>query len=112
MINTYSIKDDTLFQKLINKGTWYGANFICAYILPNNSDANNIGLGIGKKVGKAYRRNRLKRLIKAAYTNLEPDIKYGYDILFVWKSKANYDEVTYNGIYKDLNYILRKAGLI
>lgn len=112
MIKTQSIKDDDLFQKLINKGTWYGGDFICAYILPNNTDGNNIGLGIGKKVGKAYKRNRVKRLIRAAYTNLEKDIKYGYNIVFVWRTKAIYDDVTYLGIYFDLNNIFRKAGLM
>ena len=50
--NTIMIKDETVFQRVITKGSWYGGNFLSVYVLPNNKDINMIGLGIGKKVGK------------------------------------------------------------
>ena len=48
----------------MNKGTWYGGDFLSVFILKNSQEGNQIGLAIGKKVGKAFKRNRLKRLIK------------------------------------------------
>ena len=112
MIKTYSIKDDKTFQKLITKGKWQGGNFISLYILPNGSDKNYLGLGIGKKVGKAYKRNHIKRLIKESYTLIEKELKHGYNLLFVWKSKALYENADFKEIYKDVTYLLSKAGLI
>ena len=112
MKNTTSIKDNDLYRKIMDNGSWYGGDFLCAYILQNNLDSNMIGLAIGKKVGKAYKRNKVKRWIKESYKKLESSLKLGYYIIFVWKSKAEYDNVDYNGIDKDINKILSKAGLL
>ena len=112
MINTISIKDEKIFQKVITKGTWYGGDFLSVYILKNNDNTNMIGLGIGKKVGKAYKRNKIKRLIKESYTLLEENLQIGYYIVFVWKNKAEYDKVTFDGIKNDLIKTFTKAGLL
>ena len=112
MKNTTSIKDEDLFQKVMNKGSWYGSDFLSGYILPNDNDYNLLGLGIGKKVGKAYKRNKVKRFIRSAYTVLEGNLKTGYNIVLIWKSKASYDNVSYDAIYEDLVKIFTKAGLM
>ncbi len=112
MVNTKSIKDDDLFQKVLNKGKWYGGNYICMYVLKNNLTINQIGLAIGKKVGKAYRRNHVKRLIKESYTHLESSLDTGFDIVFVWKSKAEYEECSFDEINQDIVKMFNKAGLV
>lgn len=96
----------------MNKGTWFGGDFLSIFVLPNGENTNQIGLAIGKKVGKAFKRNRVKRLIKESYTKIENDIKYGYYIVFVWKSKAEYDNVTFDAIDKDIVKVFKKAGLL
>ena len=112
MKHTLSIKDNEMFNKVMNNGSWYGGDFLCTYILPNNADYNMIGLAIGKKVGKAFKRNKVKRWIKASYMRLENNMKLGFNIIFVWKSKAEYDNVDFNEIDKDINKMFSKAGLI
>ena len=112
MINTFSIKDSKDFQKVINKGKWLGGDYLSTYVLQNNTDTNYIGLAIGKKAGKAYKRNRIKRLIKESYTNLESSIKGGYSIVFVWKIKAKYEEISFDGINSDLKKAFKKAGIM
>ena len=112
MINTVSIKDSKDFQRVINKGKWFGGDYLSTYILQNGDKSNYIGLAIGKKAGKAYRRNRIKRLIKAGYTELESSLKSGYSMVFVWKIKAKYEEISYEGIYNDLKKAFKKAGIL
>ncbi len=112
MKNTIMIKDEKLFQKTITKGSWQGGDFLSVYVLPNNKDFNMIGLGIGKKVGKAVKRNHVKRLIKEAYRELEDNLKLGFYIVFVWKSKAKFEEVDFFKIKQDLIKTFNKAGLI
>ncbi len=109
---TFSIKDDKLFQKLINKGKWYGGNYISLYVLQNNQNKNQIAYGIGKKVGKAYKRNYIKRCLKESYTKVENEVKLGYSLFFVCKSKTDFENVTYDEISKDVNNTLKKAGLL
>ena len=110
--NTISIKENDIFNKVINKGTWYGGDFLSCFILPNGKQNNELGLAISKKVGKAFKRNKLKRYIRESYTLLESDLKMGFYIVFVWKAKANFYDVSFNGISNDLNKIFSKAGLL
>ena len=112
MKNTVSLKDNDLFQKVMNKGQWYGGDFLSVFVLKNGLEQNQIGLAIGRKVGKAYKRNKVKRYIRQAYSVIEPEILYGYNIVFVWKSKAEYDNVDYDAIYKDISKTLKKAGIL
>ncbi len=111
MKKTLSIKDTKEFQKVLKRGKWYNENFICVCILPNKRNRNDIGLAIGKKVGKAAKRNYVKRLIRASYTIMEDRIKTGYYILFVWRSKADVKEVTFHKIQKDMEKAFQKAGI-
>ena len=113
MINTCTIKSPFEFQKVILKGQWYGSNFFSIYILPNKENINKIGLGIGKKAGKANRRNRIKRLIREAYKELEikNELKYGYNIVFIWKSKSNFEDLTFEKTKNDLDKVFHKASL-
>jgi ribonuclease P protein component len=112
MINTKSIKDNNEFQKVLKQGKWYGADFICMYVQKNNLEINQIGLAIGKKAGKAYRRNHIKRLIRASYTVLEKDMEVGYNIVFTWKSNAEYENCTFDEINGDVSKMLKKAGIL
>lgn len=112
MINTFSIKNEKEFTNLINKGKWFGGDFLSLYMLNNNKYQNFIGLGVSKKVGNAVKRNLIKRLIRESYKKVENDLKYGFNLFFVCKNKANFDDINYELIYNDVVYLLKKAGLL
>ena len=112
MKKTFSLKESKEFQKVLKKGTWYGGDLVSIYILPNKENFNFLGLAIGKKVGKATKRNRVKRVIKAAYTSLEKQIKTGVTIIFVWKAKAKFEDLTFETIKKDLEKAFLKAHIM
>lgn len=111
MINTYSIKDSKEFQRVIQKGQWVGGEYLSTYVLQNKDNKNYIGLAIGKKAGKAFKRNKIKRLIRAGYTELEKDVNYGFNIVFVWKTKAIFDTISYDAILKDIKRAFSKSGV-
>lgn len=112
MKRTISLKKTKEFQRVLNKGKWFGGTLISVYLLPNRSDNNLVGIAVGRKIGKATKRNRIKRVIRAAFDSLAPDIKKGYNMLFVWKSQAKFEDLKYEMIYKDLKRAFRKAGVL
>lgn len=112
MKKTYSLKKPKEFQKVLNKGIWFGGNLVSIYILSNKLNKNLLGLAIGKKVGKANKRNRVKRVIRAAYKTFENDIEIGYTIVFVWRSKAKFEDLKFNIMKKDIEKSFVKAGLL
>ncbi len=112
MKKTFSLKNENMFTKLINKGKWYGGNYLSLYVLPNNKDFNSLGIGVPKKVGNAIKRNYIKRIIRESYKNVENNIKFGFYLLFVCKSKSDFSSIEYSDIVRDVYYLLKKAGII
>lgn len=106
------IKDNAEFQKVLKSGKWFGAEYIVIYVLPNNKEDNRIGVAVGKKAGKSVVRNRLKRLIREAYRLNTEQIEKGFDIVIVWKSSANIDNVNFDMVQKSLLKCLNKANLM
>jgi len=51
------------------------------HFLRNERGRTLYAVSAGKSVGKAVKRNRAKRLIRAALQPLVPEIKQGYDIV-------------------------------
>ena len=106
------IKENAEFQKVLKAGKWFGAECVVIYVLPNNKELNRIGVAVGKKAGKSVVRNRLKRLIREAYRLNEEQIEKGLDIVIVWRSSTNIDNVNFDIVQKSLLKCLDKANLI
>ena len=73
-----------------------------------------MGLAISTKLCKATGRNRIKRVIRAAYLDLirEYELKQGYDIVFIWNKNVSIDNISYFEVINDIKYIFRKFELI
>lgn len=68
-----------------------------------------IGITVGKKHGNAVTRNRIKRLIRAAYIPLIKNIVKPVNIVFVPKVM---DEYNYFDFLKSVESMLKKENLI
>ena len=112
MNKTIMLKKNYVFKNVLSKGKYYSGENIEAFIIKNNLDYNLLGLAISTKIGKAVKRNMIKRLIRENYKNIEKSINKGYSIVFLWKKKANIKNATYNNIKKDIFLIFDKAQII
>ena len=87
-----------------------GGNYITIYIKQNNKEKNIIGIAISKKIGKAVKRNRLKRIIRESYYIEKNNLNKGYDIVFLW-NKKEFIDVKSTIIHEDMDNLLKKAGI-
>lgn len=85
-----TLKDNRDFSRLYKRGKSFVSPVLVTYILKNKSDNLRFGITTGKKVGKAVKRTRSRRVIRAAYYEIYPNIKHGYDFVFVARGKTPY----------------------
>lgn len=113
MKKTEMLKKNYEFKEVLSKGKYYSGSYIVAFIQKNKnkSSKNYLGIAISVKIGKAVKRNHIKRLIRENYRQYEEQIETGNRMIFLWKKKRNPKEADYNKIKKDMKNIFDKANL-
>lgn len=76
------------FKRVYAKGSSLVHPLLVTYYIKNNRGAARMGITTTKKIGKACKRNRARRLIKAAIHELEQGLPAGYDIIFVARTRT------------------------
>lgn len=110
MSDIITLKENREFRRAYSKGKSYVSPDLVTYIIKNNNNNLRIGITTGKKVGKAVERNRAKRIIRAAYCDISPCLKSGYDIVFVARTKTLFRKST--DILKSMRKHFRDAGIL
>ena len=76
------------FQRIYRRGRSCVSPGLVTYVLKNKNNNLRIGITTSKKVGKAVKRNRSRRVIRAAFSHLPIDMDQSYDIIFVARTKT------------------------
>ena len=111
MKKTKMLKKNYEFNKVFSKGKYYSGKIIEALILDNDSKCNYLGLAISTKCGKAYQRNRVKRLLRENYYKLENQVKEGVTIVFLWKKRINIKDANFYQIQEDMMKIFKDSNI-
>ena len=83
-------------------------NFTLLYCA-NHGKVSKVGFSVSKKQGKAVERNRIRRQMKAAASNLIQRVKCGYNVVFIPKKQGGY---LFGDILNSFEQLLTKAGLL
>ena len=110
MKNTVTIKSNCDFRRTYGKGKVFQAPALVSYVLKNRAGFCRIGITSSKKIGIAVERNRSRRVIRAAYREIEEKINGNYDIVFVARSRTKYQKSTQ--IAQIMLSQLKEAGVV
>ena len=104
-----AVKQNSDFRRAYGRGKVYTSPALVTYIIKNRAGVCRIGITTSKKIGNAVKRNRARRVIRAAFLSMPP-LKQGYDIIFVARTRTVYKKST--EIAEAMLSQLKKAGLI
>ena len=97
MKKTTTLKQNYEFRRVYNKGKSGVSPFLVVYARPNRGKRNRLGVTVSTKLGKAVTRNRVRRRLREIYRLSQPEMKQGYDIVLVARTRAvtaSYPELT------------------
>ncbi len=111
MKKAYRIKSNKDFQTVFKSGKSFANKQFVLYYLKKEDQAHfRIGLSVGKKLGNAVLRNKVKRLLRQAFLELEKDIKQDYDYVIIARIPAR--DLDFFQVKKSLLHLLKKRNLI
>ena len=73
---------------------------------------NFLGIAIGTKNGKAFQRNRAKRIIRESYTKLETNLIEGNSIVILMNKNYNIKNITYAEVLNEMKKIFENAKIL
>ena len=88
---SHSLKLNHIFQRLYRTGG-QANGYLVLYARKNRTDTNRVGITVGKKLGHAVVRNRVRRRLREVYRLNEDKFQSGWDIVVVARTRAIYAE--------------------
>ncbi len=109
-MKTVSIVENSDFKRVYYRGKNFASSLVVLYYRKNGRAYNRLGITTSKKIGNAVKRNRSRRVLKAAFLTLEDNIRQGYDIILVARGKTPYAKSF--EVKEELFKLFLKASLI
>ena len=104
-----SLKLNHIFRRLYHTAG-YADGYLVLYARRNRMDSNRVGITVGKKLGKAHIRNRVRRRIREIYRLNEEKFQPGWDIVVVARSRAV--DAPFDKLTRSYLSLAQKAGIL
>lgn len=105
------MNENHMFRRVYRHGNSYISPTLVCYVMKNKREKRSLyGITSSKKIGCAVKRNRARRVIRAAYRELAPQLKTGYCLVFVARTRTAYVKMW--SVKREMREQLLKAGVL
>ncbi len=98
------------FKRIYARAKSYVSPCLVTYVFFKKTSEVRYGITTGKKIGNAVKRNRARRVIYAAFRELDSRFERGCDIVFVARVKTPH--LKSQVVMKQMEKHLKSAGII
>ena len=104
----YRLRRTKDFARTRRVGRSAATSLVALYVMRTRTPEIRIGFSVSKRVGKAVKRNRVKRLMREAVRPHVPGMRRGQDLVFIARPAAAEAELP--ELADATAYLLRKTG--
>jgi ribonuclease P protein component len=108
----YRLRANADFQRIRRQGRTLALPLLVMAALPNDLEHSRIGFVVGRRIGKAVVRNRIKRRMRESVrARIERDeIAAGWDVVFIARHPMG--DASFHQVDEAIGLLLRRAGLV
>ncbi len=111
MNKQYRVKKSNEIETILNKKDCFYTPCFSVYKMQNPKTSHfRYAISVGKKLGKAFKRNRIKRQITAILDEINIDICKNVDVFIIARVKVL--DISYDEMLKQLKHLFKKHKLI
>jgi len=103
------------FKAVLAGNKCFSNGLLVLFVSPNGCSCQRFGVSVGKSCGNAVVRNRLKRLLRAAFQQSQDQIPAGFDYVLMispqWSKKLN-KSINSKEMVKQLKFEQVKASFL
>jgi ribonuclease P protein component len=104
------LRQTARFQAVRSQGRWWSHSLLAMGVLANDQDGSRCGFSVGKRLGKAVVRNRVRRRLREVVRQEWPHVAPGWDVVFAAREPLR--DARFADIQDAVSTLLRRAHLL
>jgi ribonuclease P protein component len=112
MRRKYRLRANTDFARLRREGRTQVHPLLVLSVLPSDVEHSRFGFAVGRRIGKAVIRNRVKRRMRESVRMRlrKHEIAAGWDVVFIARHPIR--DASFHQVDEAIGLVLRRAGLL